>query len=177
MTTNKVKGRPPKFNDFVVEGDTTRLTVRAKDGSVRGYALVDTEDLTKINKASWVFGTRKYLMNKWVYNARLHHVILGIKPAFPRVTVDHINGDPTDNRKCNLRVVNHRTNMLNRKMQHNNKSGVVGVHWRPEEQKWIAQIARNGACSRVGSFKVFEEAIAARRSAEEKYYGDGFCIR
>ena len=39
--------------------------------------------------------------------------------------VDHINRDPLDNRRCKLRIVNSRQNMLNRKLK--NKTGLIGV--------------------------------------------------
>jgi len=39
--------------------------------------------------------------------------------------VDHINRNPLDNRRCNLRIVNSRQNMLNRKIK--NKTGMIGV--------------------------------------------------
>jgi hypothetical protein len=39
--------------------------------------------------------------------------------------VDHRNRNPLDNRRCNLRAVNSRQNMLNRKIK--NKTGMIGV--------------------------------------------------
>ncbi len=39
--------------------------------------------------------------------------------------VDHINRDPLDNRRSNLRIVNHRQNMLNRILK--NSTGFIGV--------------------------------------------------
>ncbi len=39
--------------------------------------------------------------------------------------VDHINGDPMDNRRKNLRIVNYRQNSLNKKCKNN--SGFIGV--------------------------------------------------
>jgi hypothetical protein len=42
--------------------------------------------------------------------------------------VDHINREPLDNRKSNLRIVTHRQNMLNRILK--NSTGFIGVHLR-----------------------------------------------
>jgi hypothetical protein len=39
--------------------------------------------------------------------------------------VDHINRDHLDNRRCNLRIVNGRQNMLNRRLK--NRTGFIGV--------------------------------------------------
>jgi hypothetical protein len=40
--------------------------------------------------------------------------------------VDHINRDPLDNQRSNLRIVTHRQNMLNRILK--NSTGFIGVH-------------------------------------------------
>ena len=43
--------------------------------------------------------------------------------------IDHINGDPTDNRLCNLREVSHKENLTNRLLQWipNTRTGLPGV--------------------------------------------------
>jgi len=49
-----------------------------------------------------------------------------ILKAKKRQIVDHKNRDPFDNRRCNLRIVTHRQNMLNRILK--NSTGFIGVH-------------------------------------------------
>lgn len=52
--------------------------------------------------------------------------------------VDHIDGDPTNNRVGNLRVVTGVINSHNRRKQHNNTSGVVGVtKWKDQRGSWF----------------------------------------
>jgi len=41
--------------------------------------------------------------------------------------VDHINGNPSDNRRQNLRVVSMKDNANNRNRTQNNNTGVVGI--------------------------------------------------
>lgn len=43
--------------------------------------------------------------------------------------VEHINGIGNDNRITNLRLASRSHNMQNRKMQHNNKTGIAGVEY------------------------------------------------
>lgn len=87
--------------------------------------------------------------------------------------VDHRNGDPTDNRKSNLRVVTPSKNGMNRGLQKNNSSGAAGVNFRAIDQKWVARInSESNKRIIVGAFDSFEAAVFARREAEEKYYGE-----
>ena len=50
------------------------------------------------------------------------------------------------------------------------KSGVRGVCWNERRQKWRANIGFKGQKYDLGSFDSFEEAVAARKAAEEKYF-------
>lgn len=83
----------------------------------------------------------------------------------PEHTIDHIDGDRTNNRLANLRDVTHRVNSRNLSAFRNNTSGVVGVHWDSKTKRWKAQIS-TGPRRGLGSFVTFEEAVAARLRAE-----------
>ena len=58
--------------------------------------------------------------------------------------IDHINGNPNDNRIVNLRVVNHSENMRNTRTPIKSKSGVKGVFRCKHTNKWIAYIGYKG---------------------------------
>lgn len=84
--------------------------------------------------------------------------------------VDHINGDTLDNRKSNLRITTNGSNIRKGKIRTNNKSGITGVRFRKERNRWVASIKVNYKKINLGSFKNKEDAIKARREAEKKYY-------
>jgi hypothetical protein len=86
--------------------------------------------------------------------------------AWPEGDIDHINGDPSDNRICNLRDVPHVENMRNQKLPSDNKSGRIGVLYRKRDKVWCARISVNGKRVHLGSFKTKEDAEAARNLAE-----------
>ena len=55
--------------------------------------------------------------------------------------IDHINRNPLDNRKKNLRLANNSINQRNKKMQSNNTSGIVGVRFNKNLNIYTASIA------------------------------------
>lgn len=78
--------------------------------------------------------------------------------------VDHINRNPLDNRRCNLRIVTSRENNLNKK--NNNK--VPGVRWHSQGKKWNARITIKGKDKSLGMFSRYEDAVCARLKALEE---------
>ena len=52
-------------------------------------------------------------------------------------------------------------------VQKNNTSGVTGVEWLPHRQKWKASIYFKKKCYNLGSYNKFEDAVKARKQAEE----------
>lgn len=94
-----------------------------------------------------------------------HRVAIAISDGeWPEGFVDHINGDQQDNRRANLRVVDHVGNAHNVGMGIANKSGVHGVHM--ANGRWTAQITIYGKTRHLGRFDTILEARAARRAAE-----------
>ena len=88
--------------------------------------------------------------------------------------IDHINGDGTDNRWCNLRDTDNKTNSRNaRRRKKGVGSGVMGVRWYKPSSKWVASIRNNGKNIHLGLFVDFDEAVKVRKEAEIKYgYSD-----
>lgn len=93
---------------------------------------------------------------------KLHH---GTEPNF----IDHINGDRADNRIWNLRDVSFQDNMQNQRRPRNNTSNVLGVYRVPKTGKWIARICINRKQINLGTFADFNQAVAARKTAEAQY--------
>ncbi len=87
----------------------------------------------------------------------------------PVKQIDHINGNRSDNRICNLRLVDQMQNSRNMKRRSDNVSGVTGVHWLKCRGKWIARINHNKRKVSLGYHKDFFEAVCARKSGELKY--------
>lgn len=104
--------------------------------------------------------------------SRLLHRYLLNPPS--NMTVDHINRNPLDNRRCNLRIC---TQFENNQNQKSNTSGKVGVSYIKTENKWLAFIKVNGKQIRLGRFKNYNDAVNARLQAEKKYFPNSKVVR
>ena len=96
-------------------------------------------------------------------------VWLWFHKVWPTSQIDHINQNKSDNRICNLRLVNTVVNSQNRKMAINNTSGFTGVSFNKLRQKYDAAIHVNKKKICLGSFKNIEDAISSRKAANVKY--------
>lgn len=97
----------------------------------------------------------------------LHRLLTGARPG---EFVDHVNGNPLDNRRQNLRICTHAENMRNRRRPKHNTSGFKGVY--ASGRRWRAEIVFEGARYRLGSYATPEEASAAYAVAAVKLHGE-----
>lgn len=101
----------------------------------------------------------------------LHRLIMGNPEK--KYDVDHIKTENKfDNRKCNLRIVSRLQNNRNHRLFSQNTSGVSGVRWHSRDLIWEAWIRLNYKDIYLGRYKNFEDAVKARKEAEDKYYGE-----
>ena len=145
------------------------------------WAIVDNEDFAWLSQWSWCYtrnGETGYAKRTIDLSSRqqtvyMHVEIMRRHRFWKRgKEVDHENTCGCDNRKVNLRPATRKANGANIGLQSNNTSGVRGVTWRKDCDKWQAQIVVNRKCVYLGSFSDKEEAIKARLKAEVKYFGE-----
>lgn len=74
--------------------------------------------------------------------------------------------------KDNFCIENTNVNNLTAKKPKNNTSGIKGVSWDKERQKWVAQIVFQGKYYNLGRYDKKEDAAEIRKIAEEKLYGN-----
>lgn len=98
---------------------------------------------------------------------RFHRIVMKAKPG---QFVDHINKDRADNRKCNLRCCGRAENDRNRGTYVTNTSGVTGVYFDKQRNKWVASISYNKKRTLIGRFASKEEAVRARLEKEAELF-------
>jgi hypothetical protein len=89
----------------------------------------------------------------------------------PTILLNHIDGDPLNDRIENLRIATHTQVLHNHKLHKHNKSGCSGV-FHEGRNRWQANIGVGGKQIKLGCFSSYEEAVRVRRAAEIKYYGE-----
>lgn len=147
--------------------------------------MIDDSDIELISNVSWYahetnpgnFYARgeKYLGNYKVKKFYLHRLLLGVDD--PKIKVDHIDGNPLNNQRSNLRVCaresqNH-TNQT--KLRSDNTSGYRGVFFNKnlKKKKWQAYVhLQNKKRLYLGCFETAEEAAKAFDEAAKIHYGE-----
>jgi hypothetical protein len=101
----------------------------------------------------------------------MHKEIAIQQMGFPsELKADHINGNPLDNRRENLRSATQQMNGINTGLCSTNTSGFKGVS--PEKGKWSAQIHVMNRKKFLGYFDDKVEAAKAYNSAAKKHFGE-----
>lgn len=132
----------------------------------------DKEDFWKIKDKCWYISKAGYLFSKRKTGTFLMHRVIMELPEGCKDVVDHLNHNPLDNRKNNLRVTTQGKNCYNKSKQSNNTSGCPGVTFDKSKNKWVAFISYASKNIFIGRYEKYEDAVTARKRAEEKYFGE-----
>lgn len=97
---------------------------------------------------------------------------LYVHGVWPQADVDHIDGDPSNNRIDNLRSVTHAQNTLNSRQRPVGISGLRGVTLHRNTGLWNSRIRLNGRQVSLGYFQDAQEAHKAYLAAVEKQHGE-----
>lgn len=100
----------------------------------------------------------------------VHRIIFLMHNGYLPEVVDHIDGNPLNNKIENLRAASLSQNQQNAKLAKTNTSGLKGVHFDKRDKVWIVQIWANG--KRINHRH--KDCITAEQDARElreKYHG------
>lgn len=118
---------------------------------------------TAIDKKGYHVGA----INNSLYRAQ--RIIFKMLHGYDPEQVDHDNGNTVSNTPDNLIDVTHQQNQRNMKRSKANKSGVTGVCWNTEKNKWQASIMVNKRQIVIIRSEDINVCIAARKQAEIDY--------
>lgn len=157
MDLNEHTIRTP--NDILYHDDCAEIILRDMDKKIVGGAIIDLDDVERCKQYKWsrMSSTRKtnYVTSRINgRNIRLHQFITGYYDG--ELHIDHINHNTFDNRKCNLRIVTPKENILNRSPRK-----IPGVYF--HENKWYFRVRTDNGYYNSHVFDTQKEAYEARK--------------
>lgn len=90
--------------------------------------------------------------------------------VWPSDTIDHIDGNPSNNAIENLRVGSHAENCQNFGLRKTNTSGHTGVSWHRPRSRWCAYIFKDCKKIHLGLFDTKADAAAAYARAKAELH-------
>lgn len=144
------------------------------------FEYKDGDIYWSVNKGSIKSGSKAGSSNDQGYlhvsiNSKLyknHRIIWlmhnGTIPKF----IDHIDGNRLNNRIENLRSATHSQNMRNLKKPKTNTSGIKGVSWYKNKNKWRVSVTIYGKQKCFGYFEDIELAELVAEEARNKHHGE-----
>jgi hypothetical protein len=127
----------------------------------------------RLAKAGSIAGTAQHGRVHIKADGRLHYAhrlaFLYMTGEFPSAEVDHIDGDPANNRWANLRPCTRDENLQNKKVSKSNKSGLLGVS--RHRCGWQATIHADKKQIHLGLFQDPLEAHQAYLEAKAQLHG------
>lgn len=143
--------------------------------AAHGIVLLDDEDAALVEGASVSITKATYSTYVAIVRGRTRRRLArAIMNAPDGMVVDHINGNPLDNRRANLRICTVKENNWNRRRRIGGSSGFKGVV--RVGTRWRAIIWPNGKQIYLGSFAEPEEAARAYDRAAREEYGEFACL-
>jgi hypothetical protein len=141
------------YGDWTVSLKAARRFNACHAGKSAGYT-VDGYRMIRIFQHSFRFSRVVWA---------LHHNV------WPDLILDHIDGNPLNNRIENLREVTFAENARNQGLRRDNMSGHTGVSFHKRVGKWAARIKIGGGDKHLGYFDAFEDACSCRQKASVLY--------
>jgi hypothetical protein len=157
----------------------------------KGRALVSIEDYKVLRRYNWsAVPTRGGYFRAMAHipkqdaaklglrtggQTQMYRVVMGLKtghPLPPGLVVDHINGRPYDNRRCNLRMASVAQNSQSRRLNCNNTTGYKWVTYDTRRGKYYARVIANHQRYFVGLFDDPAEAHAAAWKVAQELHGE-----
>lgn len=154
------------------------ISVKVPVSGGKAFAIIDEDDADRVLCHKWCFNRvtnnkayvhRRLPKSEGGKMVKLHRFIMGVT-GNPSVCVDHINGDPLDNRKENLRVCQQGENMRNYRHAWG-KEGIRGIRKTPAG-KFRARIRYSGKLYNIGTFDTLNDASIAYSFASSLIHGD-----
>jgi hypothetical protein len=157
----------------VTEDGTAKVFTTDRRGVPNGFFTVDADDLQYVSTYKWTRHPLGYITRLKNANTksgkssvRLHRIIMEAKVG---QVVDHIDGNPSNNCRSNLRICSQKQNIWN------SRSTSRGVRCKKDQNRakpYEARIRHNHKTINLGHFATAEAARNAYEKAASRLRGD-----
>jgi hypothetical protein len=137
-------------------------------------AIVDDEDFDTVAKHKWYCKSNDYAARDARIDGQRIHVYMHrliMNADVSEMEVDHIDGNPLNNTRANLRLVTSGQNKQNMKPRHGTYK-YKGIFKGKRSTRYTATITHNYKRESLGSFKTAKEAAHAYNKAAIEKWGD-----
>lgn len=111
----------------------------------------------KTVQATIKYNNEKYILARFILNAPIDLV------------VDHIDWNPLNNTRENIRLCTDSENAQNKRASSNNTSGTRGVSWSTYYGKWTVNVAHSEIRKCLGTFEDLEDAVRVLKDYKIKH--------
>ena len=101
-----------------------------------------------------------------------HRIVFLLNYGYLPEVIDHIDGNPSNNKIENLRSSNKSTNAMNKNVRSDSKSGIKNVSWHKNIKKWSVGLTINRKRKHIGYFDDLELADLVAIEARNKFHGE-----
>lgn len=164
-----------KDNIIILKDNWAEIHIKNKDDEII-KVLIDKEDIYRVQTLKWSLKydetVKTYYIYAWERNnfknrkkISLHRFLMNTPK---NMECDHINRNPLDNRKNNLRNVTQLENLQNKGFYKNNKSGIKHICWLNRLKVWSCEIKKN----KKVIFRFRNKDLKAVIEAKEKFLNE-----
>lgn len=156
------------FNDYIIKDNVATFNVYNQRNEKVTEFTVDQSDIDLIKYKKWRLSSKGYIVTgnctKTNPTTWLHRILLN--PNDDEV-VDHIDGNPLNNCRSNLRICKQSENVCNKTFMSSNTSDYIGVSFDKSRDQWASEIIFNKKKIHLCRWYTIEEAVCARYIAEK----------
>lgn len=168
-----------KYKDVILEwfylGEDDMTVYRAKDGYHGRYKQHDIVEPYQL--CSYGYGGVHVPRTRTT--VAYHHILTILRGiSIPDGSViDHINGDPNDNSRSNIRVVTQSINCRNSCKSKNNTSGITGINWNARSNSYVVRKYIDGKRMYFGHRPTLAEAELLLEQQQPALLAAGYTTR
>lgn len=162
------------LNDYSIRNDIVYFNLYNQKNEKISVFTVDLADIEKVKYHKWRLSHNHVVTEQPAIRQQreLSHIVLDIPKGQDSTVVDHIDGNPLNNCRNNLRICTQGQNTITERNDDTNTSGFSGISYDSRRNRYSPEIRVGDARCHLGRYYTKEEAVYARLIAEDIVFGD-----